>query len=96
MGLSRQLVVIMVIALTVESCLGRLGDSSFTEVQVFQRPSECSEPPETGYCRAHFRRFYYNESSGRCRRFVYGGCGGNNNNFLSARECRHHCTLFRT
>ncbi|XP_025832546.1 uncharacterized protein LOC108744182 isoform X2 [Agrilus planipennis] len=49
----------------------------------------CRLPRERGVCQAMIPRFYYDGSSGTCRFFIYGGCGGNNNNF----ETLHSCTL---
>ncbi|XP_064486143.1 papilin-like [Ornithodoros turicata] len=51
----------------------------------------CQLPKEGGPCRAYFRRHFYNTTSGQCEEFIYGGCGGNDNNFLSAENCRRAC-----
>nr|CAD7453342.1 unnamed protein product [Timema tahoe] len=41
----------------------------------------CSEPPETGLCKALFNRYYYDYENHTCYEFIYGGCGGNCNNY---------------
>jgi hypothetical protein len=51
----------------------------------------CSQPAETGHCRALFPRYFYNISSRSCEEFIYGGCEGNENNFESVQECSQHC-----
>ncbi|KZS10461.1 putative Protein ACP24A4 [Daphnia magna] len=51
----------------------------------------CSQPAETGHCRALFPRYFYNSSSKACEEFIYGGCEGNENNFESLQECSQHC-----
>ena len=51
----------------------------------------CSLPPETGPCRALIKRFFYNSTSGKCERFIYGGCGGNDNNFETLKACESGC-----
>lgn len=51
----------------------------------------CSLPPEKGPCRAYFRRFFFNSTSGQCEPFVYGGCQGNVNNFEAFYECQEYC-----
>jgi hypothetical protein len=51
----------------------------------------CSQPAETGHCRALFPRYFYNISSQSCEEFIYGGCEGNENNFESVQECSQHC-----
>ncbi|XP_071834280.1 uncharacterized protein [Apostichopus japonicus] len=56
-----------------------------------QDDSVCSLPLESGECRARFRRWGYKK--GKCRRFIYGGCGGNGNNFRSRRACRKACEV---
>uniref|UniRef100_A0A8B9BUV6 BPTI/Kunitz inhibitor domain-containing protein n=1 Tax=Anser brachyrhynchus TaxID=132585 RepID=A0A8B9BUV6_9AVES len=47
----------------------------------------CYLPSVCGNCKALFIRFFYNASSQRCEEFIYGGCGGNRNNFETKREC---------
>ncbi|XP_036347139.1 kunitz-type serine protease inhibitor HMGS1-like [Rhagoletis pomonella] len=51
----------------------------------------CYQPPVTGECRAAIRRYYFNPTVGRCLVFIYGGCGGNSNNFISLRDCVAIC-----
>lgn len=51
----------------------------------------CSLPPEQGPCRAAIPRWYHDADDGQCKRFTYGGCGGNDNNFQTKRECETAC-----
>jgi len=51
----------------------------------------CVLPPETGRCKGFIRRFYYDPEVKYCKRFTYGGCGGNGNNFLRLKECDTRC-----
>ncbi|XP_052272181.1 papilin-like isoform X2 [Dreissena polymorpha] len=52
----------------------------------------CSMPPMTGRdCKARMSRYYYDKSRGECLQFIYGGCGGNNNNFQSKADCEREC-----
>ncbi|TNM94487.1 hypothetical protein fugu_017246 [Takifugu bimaculatus] len=53
--------------------------------------SFCQAPVKVGPCRAAFPRWWYNSSTGDCERFTFGGCKGNNNNFLSKEECLSAC-----
>nr|XP_041568548.1 kunitz-type protease inhibitor 2 [Taeniopygia guttata] len=53
--------------------------------------ARCRLPALTGRCRASIPRWFFNASSGSCESFVFGGCGGNGNNFGSERECRESC-----
>lgn len=54
-------------------------------------PDVCTLTKEMGRCRARFNRFYFNEKTGDCEAFVYGGCEGNGNNFQSIQLCRQKC-----
>merc|ERR1712224_362099 len=54
-------------------------------------PEECRQEIEVGLCRAAFEMYYYNAASSRCERFMYGGCGGNDNQFKSMNECESRC-----
>uniref|UniRef100_A0A8D0H0G1 BPTI/Kunitz inhibitor domain-containing protein n=1 Tax=Sphenodon punctatus TaxID=8508 RepID=A0A8D0H0G1_SPHPU len=56
-----------------------------------ERPYICSLPAEAGPCDAVFDRFFYNVRSGKCEQFVYGGCGGNSNNFETLEKCQRRC-----
>uniref|UniRef100_A0A8C7E4J7 BPTI/Kunitz inhibitor domain-containing protein n=1 Tax=Naja naja TaxID=35670 RepID=A0A8C7E4J7_NAJNA len=51
----------------------------------------CQLPSVCGICKAMFPRFFYNVSTHKCERFIYGGCGGNKNNFESEDECLRSC-----
>ncbi|NXS70360.1 SPIT2 inhibitor, partial [Pandion haliaetus] len=35
--------------------------------------------------------WWFNATSGSCQSFVFGGCEGNANNFVTERECRESC-----
>ena len=50
---------------------------------------------EEGNCLAYFERFFYNKNTGSCDQFVYGGCGGNANNFDSQESCNRKCVESR-
>ena len=51
----------------------------------------CRGPPEAGMCRAAMKRFYFNAQTQSCESFIYGGCGGNSNNYMSESECMLNC-----
>ena len=51
----------------------------------------CNASPETGPCLAYFPSFFYNSTSGKCERFVYGGCQGNANRFGTEQQCNNKC-----
>ncbi|XP_048471339.1 amyloid-like protein 2 [Rhincodon typus] len=51
----------------------------------------CSQEANTGPCRAMMPRWYFNINKKKCFRFVYGGCGGNRNNFESEEHCMAVC-----
>ncbi|XP_063232008.1 spondin-1 [Bacillus rossius redtenbacheri] len=54
----------------------------------------CMQEPEIGPCRGYFERWHFNIQKGMCQPFVYGGCRGNRNNFLTDRECLDVCGVF--
>jgi Kunitz/Bovine pancreatic trypsin inhibitor domain len=52
---------------------------------------KCEKPMEAGPCRGNFSRWHFDKESGECKPFGWGGCKGNENNFLSERECQMRC-----
>ena len=55
------------------------------------REDVCSMPPMAGPCKGELVRWHYDPIVGRCRKFLYGGCEGNANNFASSGECETAC-----
>ncbi|NXC03048.1 APLP2 protein, partial [Orthonyx spaldingii] len=53
--------------------------------------SVCSQEAMTGPCRAVMPRWYFDPNKRKCIRFIYGGCGGNRNNFESEEYCMTVC-----
>ncbi|KAM4016686.1 amyloid beta precursor like protein 2 isoform 3-T3 [Anomaloglossus baeobatrachus] len=53
----------------------------------------CSLDAVTGPCRAMFPRWYFDIRQRKCVRFIYGGCGGNRNNFQSEDYCMAVCKV---
>lgn len=51
----------------------------------------CAQPMEVGPCRGSYERYAYDAERSQCGRFMYGGCRGNANNFLTETECRRSC-----
>ncbi|KAJ8308387.1 hypothetical protein KUTeg_013261 [Tegillarca granosa] len=51
----------------------------------------CSLPSVTGPCRASHKRWYYDSAERQCRQFVYGGCRGNANRFMTRAMCEAQC-----
>jgi len=51
----------------------------------------CELPADSGNCLAYFERFAFNPLTGECEEFVWGGCGGNDNNFETLEECQKAC-----
>nr|CAH8840411.1 unnamed protein product [Trichobilharzia regenti] len=53
--------------------------------------SVCFQQKEEGPCRALVSRYHYNFTLRSCVHFYYGGCGGNQNNFPTEKECQKAC-----
>ncbi|XP_028940058.1 tissue factor pathway inhibitor [Antrostomus carolinensis] len=48
---------------------------------------------DEGPCKAIHMRYYFNIQSRECEIFEYGGCHGNENNFLTLEECQKKCVV---
>ncbi|XP_061547759.1 tissue factor pathway inhibitor a isoform X1 [Phycodurus eques] len=51
----------------------------------------CHLPEAEGPCRGLVTRYFFDSNSQQCKRFYYGGCFGNANNFRSIAECQAKC-----
>ena len=51
----------------------------------------CVEPTDPGMCRGYFPRSWFNPQSKTCEEFIYGGCGGNANNYITQEVCAAAC-----
>ncbi|ELW49121.1 Tissue factor pathway inhibitor 2 [Tupaia chinensis] len=54
-------------------------------------PSFCYSPKDEGLCSANVTRYYFNPRYKACEAFTYTGCGGNDNNFVTMKDCRRVC-----
>ncbi|XP_040460015.1 tissue factor pathway inhibitor isoform X1 [Falco naumanni] len=55
--------------------------------------SVCAMKADEGPCKAIHMRYYFNIQSRECEIFEYGGCHGNENNFLTLEECQRKCVV---
>lgn len=53
----------------------------------------CLLPKAVGQCWASMPQWWFNITGGSCQSFVFGGCKGNANNFLTEQECQESCVL---
>ncbi|XP_061697459.1 tissue factor pathway inhibitor a isoform X2 [Syngnathoides biaculeatus] len=51
----------------------------------------CHLPEAEGPCRGLVTRYFFDSNTLQCKRFYYGGCFGNANNFRSIAECQAKC-----
>jgi len=51
----------------------------------------CNMPKAVGNCKAVRHRYFFNTETKACEHFVYSGCQGNNNNFVSKQDCAQLC-----
>ncbi|XP_075756899.1 actinia tenebrosa protease inhibitors-like isoform X2 [Pelodiscus sinensis] len=67
---------------TEEECLRACGQTA---------GDVCQLPANPGPCEAYMPHYFYNPASKSCKRFIYGGCGGNGNRFATEEECLRAC-----
>ncbi|XP_076002884.1 papilin [Genypterus blacodes] len=55
--------------------------------------SICSLPRAAGSCSVWTSRYHYDVITSKCAHFWFGGCHGNNNNFMTRAECNRACQV---
>ncbi|XP_069790850.1 carboxypeptidase inhibitor SmCI-like isoform X1 [Narcine bancroftii] len=53
----------------------------------------CILKADPGQCNALNKRYFFNILTRKCEEFTYGGCGGNENNFETKKECLAKCKV---
>ncbi|XP_060543034.1 kunitz-type serine protease inhibitor HNTX-852-like [Pantherophis guttatus] len=51
----------------------------------------CALPMDEGACLQYVVLWYFHPETETCRPFIYGGCGGNANQFPSKQSCEGRC-----
>ena len=51
----------------------------------------CKLMKDSGPCMAAVPRWFFDQRKGQCGQFTYGGCQGNENNFVTLHECQMEC-----
>ncbi|XP_073921787.1 kunitz-type protease inhibitor 1 isoform X1 [Castor canadensis] len=64
---------------------------TITVLSTKQTEDYCLASSKVGRCRGSFPRWYYDPAEQICKRFIYGGCLGNKNNYLREEECMLAC-----
>ncbi|XP_039212469.1 BPTI/Kunitz domain-containing protein-like [Crotalus tigris] len=72
---------------TLHQCKARCEKSASSKTNA----AICKLRLKKGPCKSVLIRFYFNKRTGRCEYFIYGGCKGNKNNFLTWTECMMKC-----
>ncbi|XP_054928093.1 boophilin-H2-like [Dermacentor andersoni] len=62
-----------------------------TALAVTNFEKQCGPKAEVGVCRAALPRYWFNKETGECELFYYGGCGGNENRYLTQEKCEETC-----
>merc|ERR1712038_683844 len=73
---------------TEEACLAECKPTIMTR----QIVGACSgEAPKIGPCKMAIRRYFFNEKTNKCEKFMWGGCQPGPNNYSSEGGCLHSC-----
>ena len=51
------------------------------------------EEADPGPCRGLYQRWTFMAQKGMCVPFAYGGCRGNQNNFITQEDCTSTCSV---
>lgn len=56
-----------------------------------KKKESCSAEPDPGPCEGLCPRYYYDQEDSTCKKFTYGCCEGNSNNYKTLEECLDGC-----
>merc|ERR1711976_198495 len=59
--------------------------------ETFETPADCLLDKDPGDCDKFKKWYFFDVKKGKCKKFNYGGCGGNANLFKKKDECRQKC-----
>jgi len=51
----------------------------------------CSMKPKSGPCKGSLTRWHFDQDAGKCKKFIFSGCGGNDNRFDTELGCELFC-----
>ncbi|XP_045580363.1 kunitz-type protease inhibitor 2 isoform X2 [Salmo salar] len=71
---------------------GSKGRKGSDDDKSIEYKDACMVPSDSGPCRAAFNMFYFDHSTSSCQSFIYGGCQGNSNRYVTLDECMARCT----
>lgn len=63
----------------------------FFQARIFSITDVCRLPEDPGPCSRSLTRYFFHPETGKCQLFIYGGCLGNNNRFITKVECEEAC-----
>nr|XP_016849033.1 PREDICTED: kunitz-type serine protease inhibitor nigrescinin-6 [Anolis carolinensis]XP_016849034.1 PREDICTED: kunitz-type serine protease inhibitor nigrescinin-6 [Anolis carolinensis] len=66
------------------------ADLPLTE-SVLPLADPCVLPMDEGTCKQYTVLWYFHQEANHCRPFIFGGCGGNANQFPSKKKCELWC-----
>ncbi|XP_056139180.1 kunitz-type protease inhibitor 2 isoform X2 [Lampris incognitus] len=67
--------------------------AALLEMSALEYAEMCEAKPKVGPCRAALRHWYHDGQTRTCKTFIYGGCRGNKNNYVTEESCRAACTV---
>ncbi|RVE51788.1 hypothetical protein evm_003591 [Chilo suppressalis] len=76
---------------TIQDCERLCKGATYMPEQDADGKNFCSVQPNSGLCMAMFYKYYFDVNENRCKTFIYGGCGGNQNRFNTMSECMNEC-----
>lgn len=86
-GMKRHLILSWTLIAVATGC----GSSEVTDELDEPSNDRCQLPVDSGPCEAAIPRYAYDAATKSCEAFIYGGCGGNRNNFETYESCVGAC-----